>query len=142
MTVFPVVSVILNVIELPLIVPSMVLGLSTMAYLTRLMRSSMLEIVNSDYVRTAKSKGIPPTRIFTNHQLRNAILPVITVLGPRTPSRGAGPLRSSRRSRGSNPGAMAYEKVIDEVNVRSKTHIVMFADVCVVDVQNAGRRYR
>jgi len=65
-----------------MLVPSMVLGLGTMAYLTRLMRSSMLEIVNSDYVRTAKSKGLPATRIFTNHQLRNAILPVITVLGP------------------------------------------------------------
>ena len=48
-----------------MLVPSMVLGLGTMAYLTRLMRSSMLEIVNADYVRTAKSKGLPPTRIFT-----------------------------------------------------------------------------
>jgi ABC-type dipeptide/oligopeptide/nickel transport system permease component len=65
-----------------MLVPSMVLGLGTMAYLTRLMRSSMLEIVGSDFVRTAKSKGLPATRIFTNHQLRNAILPVITVLGP------------------------------------------------------------
>jgi ABC-type dipeptide/oligopeptide/nickel transport system permease component len=46
------------------------------------MRSSMLEIVNSDYVRTAKAKGLPATQIFTRHQLRNAILPVITVLGP------------------------------------------------------------
>jgi ABC-type dipeptide/oligopeptide/nickel transport system permease component len=65
-----------------MLVPSLVLGLGTMAYLTRLMRSSMLEIVNSDFVRTARSKGLPPTRIFTNHQLRNAILPVVTVLGP------------------------------------------------------------
>lgn len=65
-----------------MIVPALVLGLSTMAYLTRLMRSSMLEIVSSDYIRTAKAKGVPPTQIFTRHQLRNAILPVITVLGP------------------------------------------------------------
>ena len=65
-----------------MIVPSMVLGLGTMAFLTRLMRSSMLEIVNSDFIRTAKAKGLPPTRIFLRHQLRNAILPVITVLGP------------------------------------------------------------
>ncbi len=65
-----------------MIVPAMVLGLSTMAYLTRLMRSSMLEIVNTDYIRTAQSKGLPKTRIFSHHQLRNAILPVITVLGP------------------------------------------------------------
>lgn len=65
-----------------MLVPALVLGLSTMAYLTRLMRSSMLEIVNSDFVRTAKSKGVPPARIFARHQLRNAVLPVITVLGP------------------------------------------------------------
>lgn len=65
-----------------MLVPSLVLGLGTMAYLTRLMRSSMLEIVNADYIRTAKAKGLPPTRIFSRHQLRNAILPVVTVLGP------------------------------------------------------------
>ena len=65
-----------------MIMPSLILGLGTMAFLTRLMRSSMLEIDNADYLRTAISKGLPPTRIFLKHQLRNAILPVITVLGP------------------------------------------------------------
>ena len=65
-----------------MLTPALVLGLGTMAYLTRLMRSSMLEVVGSDYIRTAKSKGIPATRIFTRHQIRNAILPVVTVLGP------------------------------------------------------------
>ncbi|MCH2670564.1 MAG: ABC transporter permease [Gammaproteobacteria bacterium] len=67
---------------LHMLVPSLVLGLGTMAFLTRLMRSSMLEIISADFVRTAYSKGLPPTRIFMKHQLRNAILPVITVLGP------------------------------------------------------------
>ena len=65
-----------------MIMPSLILGLGTMAFLTRLMRSSMLEIDNADYLRTAISKGLPPTRIFLKHQLRNAILPVLTVLGP------------------------------------------------------------
>jgi len=65
-----------------MLVPSMVLGMSTMAYLTRLMRSSMLEVVNTDYIRTAKSKGLPATQVFLRHQLRNAVLPVVTVLGP------------------------------------------------------------
>jgi ABC-type dipeptide/oligopeptide/nickel transport system permease component len=65
-----------------MLTPSLVLGLGTMAYLTRLMRSSMLEIVNADFVRTAKAKGLPASRVFANHQIRNAILPVITVLGP------------------------------------------------------------
>jgi ABC-type dipeptide/oligopeptide/nickel transport system permease component len=66
-----------------MLVPALVLGLTTMAYLTRLMRSSMLEIANADFVRTARAKGLPPTRIFLKHQLRNAVLPVITVLGPQ-----------------------------------------------------------
>ncbi|HCD27423.1 MAG TPA: ABC transporter permease, partial [Gammaproteobacteria bacterium] len=65
-----------------MIVPALVLGLSTMAYLTRLMRSSMLEIVNADYIKTAHAKGLPAGQIFVNHQLRNAVLPVVTVLGP------------------------------------------------------------
>ena len=65
-----------------MIVPATVLGLGTMAFLTRLMRSSMLEVRGSDYVRTARAKGLSPLRIFFSHQLRNAILPVITVLGP------------------------------------------------------------
>lgn len=66
-----------------MLMPSLVLGLGTMALLTRLMRSSMLEIVNEDYIKTAKAKGLSPVRIFFKHQLRNAILPVITILGPQ-----------------------------------------------------------
>jgi ABC-type dipeptide/oligopeptide/nickel transport system permease component len=65
-----------------MLVPSLVLGLGTMAYLTRLMRSSMLEVADADYIRTARAKGLTPRRIFFRHQLRNAILPVVTVLGP------------------------------------------------------------
>ncbi len=65
-----------------MLVPSIVLGLGTMAFLTRLMRSSMLEIVNSDFIRTARAKGLPPARVFLRHELRNAVLPVVTVLGP------------------------------------------------------------
>ncbi len=66
-----------------LLMPSLVLGLTTMALLTRLMRSSMLEVVNEDYIKTARAKGLSPIRIFFRHQLRNAILPVVTVLGPQ-----------------------------------------------------------
>ncbi len=65
-----------------MVMPAVALGIGTMAYLTRLMRSSMLEVVNMDYIRTAKAKGLSSTRIFFLHQLRNAILPVITILGP------------------------------------------------------------
>lgn len=65
-----------------LLTPSLVLGLGTMAFLVRLMRSSMLEVLNADYIRTARAKGLSTKRIFMKHELRNASLPVITVLGP------------------------------------------------------------
>jgi ABC-type dipeptide/oligopeptide/nickel transport system permease component len=65
-----------------MLLPSLVLGLGTMAYLTRLMRSSMLEIASADFIRTARAKGLPPARNFLRHELRNAVLPVVTVLGP------------------------------------------------------------
>jgi ABC-type dipeptide/oligopeptide/nickel transport system permease component len=65
-----------------MLVPALVLGLGTMAYMTRLMRSSMLDVANADYLRTARAKGLNPARLFFRHHLRNALLPVITVLGP------------------------------------------------------------
>lgn len=64
------------------ILPAVILGLGSQAFMTRLMRSSMLEVINQDYIRTAKSKGVSTMRMFFSHQLRNAVLPVVTVLGP------------------------------------------------------------
>ena len=66
-----------------MLLPALVLGLGTMALLARLMRSTMLEVVNADYIRTARAKGLSPTRVVVHHQIRNAVLPVITVLGPQ-----------------------------------------------------------
>jgi ABC-type dipeptide/oligopeptide/nickel transport system permease component len=65
-----------------MLVPALVLGLGELAFLSRLTRSSLLEVIHQDYVRTAVAKGLPPRRIFFSHQLRNAILPVVTILGP------------------------------------------------------------
>lgn len=65
-----------------MILPSLILGLGTMAFLARLMRSSMLEVIHQDYIRTAKAKGVSSLKIFFKHQLRNAVLPVVTILGP------------------------------------------------------------
>jgi ABC-type dipeptide/oligopeptide/nickel transport system permease component len=65
-----------------MVLPALALGLGTLAFITRLMRSSLLEIVSQDYVRTARAKGLPAWRIFLFHQLRNGILPVVTLLGP------------------------------------------------------------
>ncbi|QVK19805.1 ABC transporter permease [Mycoplasmatota bacterium] len=64
------------------ILPSFALGLGTLATLTRLMRTSMLEVISTDYVKTAKSKGVGKLGVILKHQLRNALLPIVTILGP------------------------------------------------------------
>lgn len=64
------------------VLPALILGLGTMAYMTRLMRASLLEVAQADYLRTARAKGLGAWRVFYRHQLRNALLPVLTVLGP------------------------------------------------------------
>lgn len=64
------------------VLPSLAMGLSLMATLTRLMRASMLEVTTQDYIKTAKAKGLGSLKIIWSHQLRNAMLPIVTVLGP------------------------------------------------------------
>lgn len=68
------------------ILPSIALGFYTLAMVSRIMRASMLEVVQQDYIKTAKSKGISKFRITIKHQIRNAIMPVVTVLGPTVAS--------------------------------------------------------
>jgi oligopeptide transport system permease protein len=64
------------------ILPGIVLGLGTMAYIARLTRTSMLEIKRQDYVRTARAKGLASRNVVTAHMLRNALIPIVTILGP------------------------------------------------------------
>jgi ABC-type dipeptide/oligopeptide/nickel transport system permease component len=64
-----------------LVLPAVTLGLALAGRNARLVRSSMLEVLNEDYVRTARAKGLPEWRVITRHALRNAMLPVLTVIG-------------------------------------------------------------
>ncbi len=64
------------------ILPSIALAFTPLALMTRLMRSSMLEVMAQDYIRTARAKGLTPARVITRHAIRNAILPAITIVGP------------------------------------------------------------
>ena len=63
------------------ILPSVALSLATTAQLTRLIRASMLDVLNQDYIRTAKAKGLSKSRILLKHALKNASIPMVTVLG-------------------------------------------------------------
>jgi oligopeptide transport system permease protein len=62
--------------------PGVVLGLGTMAYIARLTRVSMLEIKRQDYIRTARAKGLAGREVVGAHMLRNALIPIVTILGP------------------------------------------------------------
>ena len=63
------------------VLPALTLATGLMAVLSRMVRSSMLEVLGEDYMRTARAKGMPPRRVILHHGLRNALLPVITMLG-------------------------------------------------------------
>ncbi|MBM7703238.1 ABC transporter permease [Metabacillus iocasae] len=64
-----------------MILPTLALATGPMAIIARLTRSSMLEVLTQDYIRTARAKGLTPFKIVFKHALRNALLPVVTVLG-------------------------------------------------------------
>jgi peptide/nickel transport system permease protein len=63
------------------VLPALTLGTGLAAILSRMVRSSLLEVLGEDYIRTARAKGLPPHRVLLEHGLRNALLPVITLLG-------------------------------------------------------------
>ena len=65
-----------------LVLPVLVLSAANMGFIARLMRSSMLEVLQMDFIRTARAKGVPEPLVIRRHVLRNALLPLLTVLGP------------------------------------------------------------
>ena len=73
-----------------LVLPAVVLGTIPLAVIARMTRSSMLEVLSEDYVRTARAKGLSPFRVIGVHALRNALIPVTTVIGLMTGSLLAG----------------------------------------------------
>ena len=63
------------------ILPAITLGLLPGAVIARMCRASMLEIINQDYIRTARAKGVTTARVYLNHALRNALIPIVTIVG-------------------------------------------------------------
>jgi ABC-type dipeptide/oligopeptide/nickel transport system permease component len=72
------------------VLPTITLSLAPMATIARYTRSSVLEVIRSDYVRTARAKGLAETAVVTKHVLKNAFIPVLTLLGPLVAAVGTG----------------------------------------------------
>lgn len=68
--------------EMSKVLPSFALAFACMATISRLMRTSMLDVLNQDYIKTAKAKGLSKNAIVWKHAVKNAIMPVVTVMGP------------------------------------------------------------
>jgi peptide/nickel transport system permease protein len=64
-----------------IVLPALALGMYSMAIITRMTRSTMLDTLGQDYIRTARSKGISETKVIGKHALRNSLIPVTTVIG-------------------------------------------------------------
>jgi peptide/nickel transport system permease protein len=69
-----------------ILLPATILGLSRAASVMRMTRAMMLEVLRQDYIRTAHAKGLRPVRVVYSHALKNALIPVITVLGLQVPA--------------------------------------------------------
>ncbi|MGJ5133998.1 MULTISPECIES: ABC transporter permease [unclassified Bradyrhizobium] len=95
-----------------LVLPSLTLGLIFLAIYLRIMRASMLEVLNLDFVRTARAKGLDETRIITRHVLRNALLPMVTLIGLQAGTMLGGSVVVETVFSLPGLGRLAYESVV------------------------------
>jgi ABC-type dipeptide/oligopeptide/nickel transport system permease component len=72
------------------LLPTVTLALSPMALIARFTRSTMLDVMRADYVRTARAKGLHERRVILTHMLKNALIPVLTIIGPLFAGIGTG----------------------------------------------------
>jgi peptide/nickel transport system permease protein len=95
-----------------LMLPSIILAIGGIAALSRYTRSSMLEVIRQDYVRTAKAKGLPEDTVYYKHALRNALLPIITLFGFLIPGLIGGSIIMETVFSWPGIGRLAYQAVL------------------------------
>ncbi len=95
-----------------LVLPTLTLGLIFLAIYLRIMRASMLEVLSLDFVRTARSKGLTETRVVARHVLRNAMLPMVTLIGLQAGTMLGGSVVVESVFALPGLGRLAYESVV------------------------------
>jgi len=114
-----------------IILPSITLGAVGVGYYARLVHSSMIEVLNQDYIRTARAKGLPERTVLIKHGLRNALIPVLTILGMDTAALLGGVVFTESVFALPGLGALALQAVIN-LDIPMIMGTVMFAAVLVV----------
>jgi peptide/nickel transport system permease protein len=95
-----------------LMLPSIILAIHEIAGLSRYTRSSMLEVIRQDYIRTAKAKGVPEETVYYKHGLRNALLPIVTLFGFLIPGLIGGAIIMETVFAWPGIGRLAYQAVL------------------------------
>ncbi|HEY0442328.1 MAG TPA: ABC transporter permease [Xanthobacteraceae bacterium] len=116
-----------------LILPSLTLGLIFLAIYLRIMRASMLEVLNLDFVRTARSKGLDETSVVVRHVLRNALLPMVTLVGLQAGTMLGGSVVVESVFSLPGLGRLAYESVVQR-DLNTLLGIVFVSSVLVIVV--------
>ncbi len=97
-----------------LILPVFTLGTGWIAVLSRYMRTSTLDVLSQDYIRTAQAKGLPNSKVWFVHATRNALIPIATILGPAIPSLLSGAVITETIFSWPGLGRLSYEAVIQQ----------------------------
>jgi peptide/nickel transport system permease protein len=116
-----------------LVLPTLTLGLFYLAIYLRIMRGSMLEVLNLDFVRTARAKGLDETRVVVRHVLRNALLPMVTLIGLQAGTMLGGSVVVESVFSLPGLGRLAYESVIQR-DLNTLLGIVFVSALLVISV--------
>jgi peptide/nickel transport system permease protein len=114
-----------------LVLPSLTLGLVYLAQYSRLSRAAMLDVLGADYIRTARAKGLSERVVLYKHALRNAVLPVVTVLGLQFGNVLAGAIVVETVFNWPGLGRLAYESVLRR-DYPSILGVLLFSSVVVI----------
>ena len=115
-----------------LILPSITLGTIPLAIVAKITRSGMLEVLQSDYVRTARAKGLSASRVIIKHALRNALIPIITVIGLQTGLLLGGAVLTESIFAWPGVGRLAFEAISNRDMPVINGCVLLFAAVFVI----------
>lgn len=115
-----------------LIMPSIALGTASAGIITRLMRSTMLEIIGQDYIRTAKAKGLRGATVIYKHALKNSLLPVVTVIGLQMGYRLGGSVITEAVFAYPGIGRFAYQRLMQRDFPMIMGNLFLFALMFIV----------
>ena len=116
-----------------LILPAVVLGTIPLAVIARMTRSAMLEVLREDYIRTARAKGLDETHVITRHVLRNALLPMVTLIGLQAGTMLGGSVVVESVFSLPGLGRLAYESVVQR-DLNTLLGIVFVSALLVISV--------